>query len=269
MPGFLPFDVKRLSEIGAAGAQHQTVRRAGVLDFVHGVAAFREKHFTLPAQRQLQQNATARQLQLAVGVGWEVWSDFEALALRPFGWREVWIGYDPAKATQNGDSAGCVVIAPPAVPGGKFRILERHQWRGMDFRAQAESIKKLTQQYNVTYIGIDSTGVGLGVYENVKMFFPAVKEFVYNPNVKNALVLKAYDIISGGRLEFDAGHLDIAQSFMAIRRATTASGNRPTYEASRSEEASHADLAWATMHALANEPLQGESANSRNIMEIF
>uniref|UniRef100_UPI00406B90FE phage terminase large subunit family protein n=2 Tax=Pantoea TaxID=53335 RepID=UPI00406B90FE len=109
----------------------------------------------------------------------------------------------------------------------------------------------------------------LGVYENVKAFFPAVKEFVYNPTVKNALVLKAFDIISGGRLEFDAGHLDIAQSFMAIRRATTASGNRPTYEASRSEEASHADLAWAAMHALANEPLQGESAHTRNIMEIF
>ncbi|STU54501.1 terminase, ATPase subunit [Klebsiella pneumoniae subsp. pneumoniae] len=47
---------------------------------------------------------------------WEVWEDFQALALRPFGWREVWIGYDPAKGTQNGDSAGCVVIAPPAVP---------------------------------------------------------------------------------------------------------------------------------------------------------
>lgn len=110
------------------------------------------------------------------------------------------------------DRAGCVVIAPPAVPGGKFRILERHQWRGMDFRAQAESIKKLTQQYNLTYIGIDSTVVGLGVYENVKMFFPAVKEFVYNPNVKNALVLKAYDIISGGRLEFDASHHGQRQS---------------------------------------------------------
>ncbi|BDZ85749.1 hypothetical protein VEE68_01960 [Escherichia coli] len=148
----------------------------------------------------------------------------------------MWIGYDPAKGTQNGDSAGCVVVAPPAVPGGKFRILERHQWRGMDFRAQADAIKKLTEQYNVTYIGIDSTGVGHGVYENVKAFFPAVREFVYNPNVKNALVLKAYDIISHRRLEFDAGHTDIAQSFMAIRRATTASGNRPTYEASRSEE---------------------------------
>ncbi|ELO6605125.1 TPA: terminase-like protein, partial [Escherichia coli] len=47
------------------------------------------------------------------------------------------------------------------------------------------------------------------------------------------------------------------------------SGNRPTYEASRSEEASHADLAWATMHALFNEPLQGESANTSNIVEIF
>lgn len=105
----------------------------------------------------------------------------------------------------------------------------------------------------MTYIGIDSTGVGHGVYENVKAFFPAVREFVYNPNVKNALVLKAYDIINHRRLEFDAGHTDIAQSFMAIRRATTASGNRPTYEASRSEEASHADLAWQQCtHCLTN-----------------
>ena len=173
---------------------------------------------------------------------------------------------------QGGNGPFCIIdrlFKPCTVQGGKFRILERHQWRGMDFRAQADAIKKLTQQYNVTYIGIDSTGVGHGVYENVKAFFPAVREFVYNPNVKNALVLKAYDIISHRRLEFDAGHTDIAQSFMAIRRATTASGNRPTYEASRSEEASHADLAWATMHALFNEPLQGESANTSNIVEIF
>lgn len=208
-------------------------------------------------------------LQKCMVDSWEVWTDFEALALRPFGWKEVWIGYDPAKGTQNGDSAGCVVMAPPAVPGGKFRVLERHQWRGMDFRAQAEAIRMLTQQYNVTYIGIDSTGVGLGVYENVKAFFPQVKEFVYNPNVKNALVLKAYDTIASGRLEFDASHLDIAQSFMSIRKATTASGNRPTYETSRSEEVSHGDLAWATMHALANEPLQGQAAHTQNIVEIY
>lgn len=208
-------------------------------------------------------------LQACMVDSWEVWDDFEPLMVRPFGWRPVWIGYDPAKGTQNGDSAGCVVIAPPIVQGGKFRILERHQWRGLDFRAQSAAIENLTKQYNVTYIGIDSTGVGHGVYESVKGFFPTAREFVYNPNVKNALVLKAYDIISHRRLEFDAGHTDIAQSFMAIRRSTTASGNRPTYEASRSEEASHADLAWATMHALFNEPLEGINASNTNIVEIF
>ncbi|MBC8949416.1 oxidoreductase [Xenorhabdus sp. TS4] len=46
-------------------------------------------------------------------------------------------------------------------------------------------------------------------------------------------------------------------------------GNRPTYEADRSEEASHADLAWATMHALYNEPITGENSNHRNIIEVF
>ncbi|EOA7981475.1 terminase, partial [Escherichia coli] len=40
-----------------------------------------------------------------------------------------------------------------------------------------------------------------------------------------------------------------------IRKTMTSSGRSATYEASRSEEASHADLAWATMHALLNEPL--------------
>jgi len=68
--------------------------------------------------------------------------------------------------------------------------------------------------------------------------------------------------------EFDASHLDIAQSFMSIRKATTSSGNRPTYETSRSEEVSHGDLAWATM-PLANEPLQGQAAHTQNIVEMY
>ncbi|WP_404936765.1 hypothetical protein, partial [Pseudomonas aeruginosa] len=57
--------------------------------------------------------------------------------------------------------------------------------------------------------------------------------------------------------------------FTSIRRTTTGSGNRPTYEASRSEESGHADLAWATMHALFNEPLTGTTENSNNIVEIY
>ncbi|EOG9067986.1 terminase family protein, partial [Proteus mirabilis] len=80
---------------------------------------------------------------------WEVWDDIQPLALRPYGYDPVWVGYDPSKGGENGDSAGCVVIAPPKVPGGKFRILERHQWRGMDFRAQADAIKKITERFYV------------------------------------------------------------------------------------------------------------------------
>lgn len=59
------------------------------------------------------------------------------------------------------------------------------------------------------YIGIDLIGVGYGVYENVKVFFLVVWEFVYNLNVKNVLVFKVYDIISYCCLEFDVGYIDI------------------------------------------------------------
>jgi hypothetical protein len=56
------------------------------------------------------------------------------------------------------------VVAPPAVPGGKFRVLHKCQWRGMDFEAQAEAIRQVAQQYKVTYTAIDTTGIGQGVY---------------------------------------------------------------------------------------------------------
>ncbi|CQD74046.1 phage terminase%2C ATPase subunit [Yersinia intermedia] len=92
----------------------------------------------------------------------------------------------------------------------------------------------------------------------------------YTPEVKTSMVLKAKDTISSGRLEYDTGHTDITASFMAIRKTMTASGNRSTYEASRSEEASHADVAWATMHALINEPLTAANGGvSPNILEFY
>ena len=197
----------------------------------------------------------------------EEWHDFNPYSLRPFDYRPVWIGYDPS---HTGDSAGCAVIAPPMVTGGKFRVLERHQWRGMDFAAQAKSIEDLTKKYSVDYIGIDSTGLGQGVFQLVRQFFPAAREIKYSPEIKTAMVLKAKDTITSGRLEYDTGSTDITQSFMAIRKTMTASGNRSTYEASRSEEASHADVAWAIMHALLNEPLTAASGNdSPNILEFY
>lgn len=195
------------------------------------------------------------------------WEDFDPYLKRPFAYRPVWIGYDPS---HTGDSAGCAVIAPPVVSGGKFRVLERHQWKGMDFAAQARSIEELTNRYAVEYIGIDATGIGQGVFQLVQQFFPAAREIRYSPEVKTSLVLKAKDTISSGRLEYDTGHTDITASFMAIRKTMTASGNRSTYEASRSEEASHADVAWAIMHALLNEPLTAANGGqSPNILEFY
>ncbi|MGR5945796.1 terminase ATPase subunit family protein [Enterobacter sp. C4G1] len=195
----------------------------------------------------------------------EIWDDYAPFADRPFGYRPVWVGYDPSL---RGDSAGCVVMAPPVVAGGKFRILERHQWKGMDFAQQAESIRELTQKYNVEYIGIDATGLGQGVFQLVRSFYPAAREIRYTPEMKTAMVLKAKDTIGRGCLEYDVSATDLTQSFMSIRKTMTSSGRSATYEASRTEEASHADLAWATMHVLINEPLTAASGQaSSSIME--
>lgn len=197
---------------------------------------------------------------------WVEWAeDYKPFAMRPLGDRPVWVGYDPA---ETGDTAGLVVVAPPLVPGGKFRILERHQFKGMDFAAQSEFIRKVTQRYWVTYIGIDTTGMGSGVAQLVKQFFPAVTTFSYSPEVKTRLILKAYDVIKNGRLEFDAGWTDMAAALMAIRKTVTASGRQFTYTAGRNEETGHADLAWALFHALHNEPLEGQTAANTGFMEI-
>ncbi|EJL9156948.1 TPA: terminase ATPase subunit family protein [Klebsiella pneumoniae] len=196
----------------------------------------------------------------------EEWEDFEPFADNPFGSRPVWVGYDPS---HSGDSAGCVVLAPPVVAGGKFRILERHQWKGMDFATQAESIRQLTEKYNVEYIGIDATGLGIGVFQLVRSFYPAARDIRYTPEMKTAMVLKAKDVIRRGCLEYDVSATDITTSFMAIRKTMTSSGRSATYEASRTEEASHADVAWATMHALLNEPLTAGSGQvTSSILEF-
>lgn len=170
----------------------------------------------------------------------EEWEDFAPFADNPFGSRPVWVGYDPS---HSGDSAGCVVLAPPVVAGGKFRILERHQWKGMDFATQAESIRQLTEKYNVEYIGIDATGLGIGVFQLVRSFYPAARDIRYTPEMKTAMVLKAKDVIRRGCLEYDVSATDITTSFMAIRKTMTSSGRSATYEASRTEEASHAERA--------------------------
>ena len=68
MPGLFALGIERLPGVRATRAQGQPVRHAAVLDFVHGVGAFQEKRFTLPAERRRQLNAPARHEQLTVRV---------------------------------------------------------------------------------------------------------------------------------------------------------------------------------------------------------
>ena len=128
---------------------------------------------------------------------WEAWrADYKPFAKKPLADHPVWIGYDPA---ESGDSAGLVVLAPPSQHYPHFRLIERMQFRGMGFSAQAETIRLLANRCYVTYIGIDMTGMGTGVAQLVRQFFPRLTTFPYSPDVKSRLVLKTYDVLHKGR----------------------------------------------------------------------
>ncbi|MCY1298751.1 Terminase RNaseH-like domain protein [compost metagenome] len=144
-----------------------------------------------------------------------LWTDYDPDSPRSFDNRPVWLGYDPSRTR---DDATCVVVAPPLEPGGKFRILEKHSWRGTSFTHQARQVEKLCERFNVQHIGIDITGVGYGVFDMVKDFFPRATPIHYSLEAKTALVLKAQDVIQGKRLEWDAGWTEVAAAFLSIKR---------------------------------------------------
>ncbi len=107
------------------------------------------------------------------------------------------------------------------------------------------------------------------MFQLVKQFFPAVEAISYSLETKTRMVLKAKDVISSGRLEFDAGWTDLAHALISIRKTMTDSGRHTTYKSGRNDDTGHADLAWALLHALAHEPIEGRSEERSNIVEIF
>lgn len=191
------------------------------------------------------------------GVDVSEWQDHDPGKARPFGDRPVWGGFDPAR---SGDLSCFVIIAPPVLAVEKFRVLRIFNWKGMNFRWQAKQIEKLFGQYNFSYLGVDVTGIGQGVFDNIQHFALRVIEAIrYDRNTKNQLVLKAADVVESQRIEWDQELKEIPASFMSIRRTTTNSGAAMTFVADRSPETGHAEAAWAIMHALHNEPLNYEN----------
>ena len=189
-------------------------------------------------------------LQLCQVDSLEEWHDFKPFYQRPFGNREVWLGYDPAF---TGDRAALAIVAPPRVEGGDYRVLHKQTFHGMDFEAQASRIKQFCDDYNVSRIVIDKTGMGSGVFQEVKKFYPTVQGLDYNADLKNEMVLKTQNLIQKRRLKFDSGDNDIVTSFMTVKKRITGTG-KITYVSDRSEDASHGDLSWAIMNCVLNVP---------------
>ncbi len=176
------------------------------------------------------------------------WEDFKADNSKPY-LAPVWIGYDPSRVK---DGAAIVVIAPPLSIRGKFRVLERIRMFDQSWQYQCQVIKELTEKYRVDYIGIDLTGPGSGVFEQVKQFFPCATPILYTPETKTRLVLKAQQVITDERLIWDAQYSDIPAGFLQIKKTVSQNG-QIAYIAQRTDTTGHADSAWAIMHALINE----------------
>ncbi len=182
----------------------------------------------------------------------EEWKDYQPFnQLRPFGHREVWLGYDPA---YTGDRAALAIIAPPTIEGGIYRVLHVQTYHGEDYEKQAQIIRSFCDSYNVTRITIDATGMGAGVYQEVRKFRPDVQGLNYSAELKNEMVLKTRNLIQKRRLQFDGGANEIVTSFLTIKRQATRSGLKTTYVSDRSVEASHGDIAWAIMNTVLNVP---------------
>lgn len=204
-------------------------------------------------------------LQLCQVDSLEEWLDYKPFYQRPFGNREVWLGYDPAF---TGDRAALAIIAPPKVDVGDYRVLHWQTFHGMDYEAQASRIKSFCDDYNVTRIVIDKTGMGSGVFQEVKKFYPMAIGLDYNADLKNEMVLKTQNLIQKRRLKFDGN--EIITSFMTVKKRITGTG-KITYVSDRSEDASHGDLSWAIMNCILNVPygLNGDVSSNQSTIFTF
>ena len=175
----------------------------------------------------------------------DTWKDYHKDAARPFGNRPVALGYDPSRTRDN---ASLAAVGIPLNATDKWRLLEKHSYKGVNFQYQANRIKEKVDQFSVKHIGVDVTGIGLGVFELVEPFFRRATPITYSIPMKTELVLKALQVIENGLFEYSAGDKEVTQAFLMITQTTTPSG-QITYGANRNNTVGHADVAWAIMHA--------------------
>jgi uncharacterized protein YjcR len=182
------------------------------------------------------------------------WPDYKQENARPYGNKPVSLGYDPSRTRDN---ASLAALGIPLIPGEAWRVLRTDSYHGQNFQYQSNRIKDVRDTHNVQHIGIDTTGIGHGVFELVQDWYPLATPIHYSMEMKTKLVVKALDVIENRRFKYKAGDHEITRAFLMITKTTTGSG-LITYASSRSVESGHADIAWAIMHALIYEPINND-----------
>lgn len=193
------------------------------------------------------------------------WKDVKSAEPRPYGDRPVSIGYDPDKGGRDG--AALAVLALPAKPGGKFRLIEKIGLKGKDYEQQADAIRRTARRYNVVDIGIDTSGAGDAVFKQVVKWHPTARRIDYTVWSKAQLVLKGQNLIRKRRFEYDAAWNDVTAALMAIRPVLR--GKTVTFASGRNAAHGHADIAWAILNAMACEPLDADDLGQQQTKVEF
>ena len=190
----------------------------------------------------------------------------------PTGYK-VFAGFDPNGGGEDGnkksDSASLALVEHRP---GKVRLIDRHVWAKQSINWQVKQLQRAIKKYKINRLEIDTTGVGLQVYNilkpwtenraNVKWAFELVA-VNYSLSSKALLAFHMERIVAGGEFEFNHSDTLAMQSFSAIKIGTTAKGGQPTIKADRSKGVGHADLFWAIAHACSQYQIENSPLKQR------
>nr|VFJ42954.1 MAG: Uncharacterized protein YjcR [Candidatus Kentron sp. FM]VFJ43622.1 MAG: Uncharacterized protein YjcR [Candidatus Kentron sp. FM]VFK05641.1 MAG: Uncharacterized protein YjcR [Candidatus Kentron sp. FM] len=193
------------------------------------------------------------------------WTHIRLNTERPLGNRPVAIGFDPSRSR---DPSCVALLETPLTPQGPWRFFDSLKLHGQRFINQALEIAQLYERYNIIHCGVDVTGLGVGVYEELeKKHLAHLVPIHYSNEIKNMIVINMMGIIERQRFEYPDDRTDVTQSFLMVHRQST-QGGAITYAANRTAETGHADLFWAIAHGAIMEKLNAGGSGEDSGMTL-
>ncbi len=191
--------------------------------------------------------------------GKKTWEEKKLPKYKPEG-NLIYAGYDPNGGGEDGDNAS---LGIGENRGDRLRIIDHQSFNNASIDWQAAAIKRAVIKYKVNFLAIDTTGVGLSIWNKLKdlpkevSWKLEIKKINYTWEMKQKLVLDVEQTVSKRILEFDYEDQEIINAFLAIKTASTRSGGKTTFVADRKAKIGHADLFWAIAHLVSFYPLEG------------